>query len=1169
MSAATILSPTKDIILLIGAPGTGKSLIGQALRKHSELGKVSNFFSVGNHLREVGLVDDYDGAGTVSKRKETMERMRHEARLMVEKEIEHIEGGSILVLECVKDIHDAFGLMELLRAHPEAKLLQVLYVSSPAVGRALLGVARIPRNASLARDKMRKVKERQEKWEANMRSILEFFTSLGVMTEVSDKATGPILARLGYYDTTRVSGEWHSALKLPAVLSFTPLQPVVSDRLVTDRGLIDAALLEAEAMSGLRIFRGEAKFIVPSTPVQSIDDARWVTSPGRYCVSRKCDGTRHVLIVGQEAALMLNRVGSVYNYPISTSLPANTVLDGELVWVGGKGFFIAFDVISAGVEHARAWQLPLLDRVALMEGTLSLEEAEACEELKRAATEKLDVMTAVEAWAKADADWKAELVTKSGAELARRKAQIQRSSSQKASFGRVIFTVKPKAANPLLNMSINEWEQTNEYKEWCAREKHNYMIYRRQRDPAMLLLHKKQQASSGTVRVVWKRHLEVSPITLEQLQHTLPDCSYPTDGLVFTPRDAPYALGMAELLRKWQPADKIAADLRTSEWSYISKLVHPMCLVDGLVYECFPDSCFPEYHRNTRGRMIHAEDPPLTWKSLQQEWDDMVKGATSGNEPRPCWRPASIRWDKQTGNSRESLIRLEATALPFEELLNAARSVEQAVQPTAALLHPARTYDPARLYSMISAAVAEGRVERTVDSETGLEIFNHHPLCGTSATPVENICRGLVWHGESKIVATPFVRFSDQHWYRNADHEVGRAAFKVDGSLAIAFLWQGSIHVSTRRRMDSQQAQWARDWLRKNVGVEVFKPDWTYLFEAVYQDNAVVVQYAFDAPVLLAAFEPNGVRLQHTDCAALAKQMGVMLAPSITGTLEEFNQLLRQHTAPPPYEGWIVTRANGSNTKLVIRAYKEASRAKDQLHPLEVWDRVRTGGESRNVMLHHCGLAAHHVTELGHMLDALQVAFDEMVTTVGRFLDGETPTEEKTPQQQAVIHEAKRTNSEPPVSVHYTHWNGHKLRILLMDCIKPSIDGSLAGYSPSNVCVNTIAKGWANGPRAGRMMANRPEPLIHAKLCEPSLLALILDRLEGEPMSNALLVNKEWSRVLLSSPDLERKAKDLVMARAFRSRDSDSDDGRVMYVSYLSDGNGDYSYTGHAGYGSD
>ncbi len=77
--------------------------------------------------------------------------------------------------------------------------------------------------------------------------------------------------------------------------------------------------------------------------------------------------------------------------------------------------------------------------------------------------------------------------------------------------------------------------------------------------------------------------------------------------------------------------------------------------------------------------------------------------------------------------------------------------------------------------------------------------------------------------------------------------------------------------------------------------------------------------------------------------------------------------------------------------------------------------------------------------------------------------------------------------------VHCTHWNGHKLSILLMDCIKPSIDCRLAGYSPSSMCLNTVAKRWPCGPRVGRMAA-RQKPLIHAQLFEPSLLALILDR---------------------------------------------------------------------------
>jgi hypothetical protein len=135
---------TKGLILLIGAPGSGKSLLGQVLQTR---GRNVAFFSVGNQLRKTGLLDEHDRADTVAKRKEIMERMRKEARAMVEKEIVCME--SILVLECVKDIHDAFGLMELLREHQTVKLLQILYVSSRSVGKTLLRKAFVSHMAAI------------------------------------------------------------------------------------------------------------------------------------------------------------------------------------------------------------------------------------------------------------------------------------------------------------------------------------------------------------------------------------------------------------------------------------------------------------------------------------------------------------------------------------------------------------------------------------------------------------------------------------------------------------------------------------------------------------------------------------------------------------------------------------------------------------------------------------------------------------------------------------------------------------------------------------------------------------------------------------------------------------------------------------------------------------
>jgi hypothetical protein len=92
--------------------------------------------------------------------------------------------------------------------------------------------------------------------------------------------------------------------------------------------------------------------------------------------------------------------------------------------------------------------------------------------------------------------------------------------------------------------------------------------------------------------------------------------------------------------------------------------------------------------------------------------------------------------------------------------------------------------------------------------------------------------------------------------------------------------------------MDSQQALWAQAWLRSRAPADAFEPGWTYLFEAVFADNTMVVQYPFDAPVLLAAVSPDGARSTHAACAALAARMGVMLAPSVEGTLGDFERFL-------------------------------------------------------------------------------------------------------------------------------------------------------------------------------------------------------------------------------------------------------------------------------------
>ncbi len=201
-------------------------------------------------------------------------------------------------------------------------------------------------------------------------------------------------SRSDQVDPTLPAWARDSGLELPACVSFTRLQWVVSPRLLTVRRPIDALLHEAADSAGLRILQGPG-LPAPSKRVATAADAAWVAWPGRYCVARKCDGMRHVLFVSRDGkARLQSRSGAVYEYPLhaaradgsgSRNLPPGSVLDGELVWVGGRGFFLAFDAIVVG--ERRAWQERLPARLALLSdaAALGLVEAEVCDELCQAA----------------------------------------------------------------------------------------------------------------------------------------------------------------------------------------------------------------------------------------------------------------------------------------------------------------------------------------------------------------------------------------------------------------------------------------------------------------------------------------------------------------------------------------------------------------------------------------------------------------------------------------------------------------------------------------------------------------------------------------------------------------------------------------------------------------
>ena len=92
------------------------------------------------------------------------------------------------------------------------------------------------------------------------------------------------------------------------------------------------------------------------------------------------------------------------------------------------------------------------------------------------------------------------------------------------------------------------------------------------------------------------------------------------------------------------------------------------------------------------------------------------------------------------------------------------------------------------------------------------------------------------------------------------------------------------------------------------------------------------------------------------------------------------------------------------------------------------------------------------------------------------------------------------------------------LRGLVLDCIRPSSDGSMFRYTPSASMLKTFSKGWKQGPRAGFLVA-LPSLLLNL---EPCLIGIILDNLHDVAFARmAVFVCKYLDTMARSRPEFQ------------------------------------------------
>lgn len=209
------------------------------------------------------------------------------------------------------------------------------------------------------------------------------------------------------------------------------------------------------------------------------------------------------------------------------------------------------------------------------------------------------------------------------------------------------------------------------------------------------------------------------------------------------------------------------------------------------------------------------------------------------------------------------------------------------------------------------------------DYTTGAHIANEW-------TFFEQVSRGLIINRKTgEIVARPFDKFF--YWLeggRKVSGHIVSITEKMDGSLGILFRHKGEYHVTTKGSFFSPQARWATKFLRQHLDLSDLPDELTLLFEIIYPENRIVVDYGQTEDLILLAARNRftGEYLPYfPDLFEMGRRYGFTL-PAVYSFNSVDDIIAETGVIDSNREGWIAEFSDGQRFKFKIDEYVEIHR---------------------------------------------------------------------------------------------------------------------------------------------------------------------------------------------------------------------------------------------------
>ena len=295
------------------------------------------------------------------------------------------------------------------------------------------------------------------------------------------------------------------------------------------------------------------------------------------------------------------------------------------------------------------------------------------------------------------------------------------------------------------------------------------------------------------------------------------------------------------------------------------------------------------------------------------------------------------------------------------------------------MTHPARALPFDELWDGLRQAVAAGLVRESAGAD-GLRLY-----CYTEATvygrawdAVTLLARGLILDADARaVVATPFPKFFNVGEAGTVPDLPFEALEKLDGSLIILFHHKGVWRCATKGSLVSDQAAWAAQWVAGH-DLASLDPGTTYLAEAIYPANRIVVRYAETGLFLLGGYRADGSELDYAALQAVGAGVGwPVTRRRAFGAVSELLALAK--TLPTTEEGFVIRFANGLRLKVKGDEYCRVHRLVSGLSPLSMWEALQADDDLDAVRRQ---LPEAFWADFDAIVAALQRNLDELVAEI-------------------------------------------------------------------------------------------------------------------------------------------------------------------------------------------